>query len=69
MVGPVERISGQGFLLGLHCDGGAAAVRKALLADGILAGSSNDPAVVRLLPPLVLDDTHVDQLVAALKKI
>ena len=69
VVGPVQQISGQGFLLGLHCEGGAAAVRKALLAEGILAGSSNDPAVVRLLPPLVLDDTHVDQLVAALKKI
>jgi acetylornithine/succinyldiaminopimelate/putrescine aminotransferase len=68
-VGPVRHISGQGFLLGLHCDGDAASVRKALLTEGILAGPSNDPAVVRLLPPLVLDDTHVDQLIAALKKI
>lgn len=69
IVGPVTEISGAGFLLGLHCEGGALPVRKALLENGILTGSSNDSDVMRLLPPLVLGDEHVDQLVAALNSL
>jgi 4-aminobutyrate aminotransferase-like enzyme len=44
-------------------------VREELLKRGILTGSSNDPDVVRLLPPLVLEDRHVDQLAAALGEL
>jgi len=66
ITGPVTEISGCGFLLGLRCAGGAKPVRDALLAKGILVGSSNDPDVLRLLPPLVLGDEHVDELVAVL---
>ena len=67
--GPVTEISGAGFLLGLRCPGGAAPVRSKLLKAGILTGSSNDPEVMRLLPPLTLGHEHVDALVAALKNI
>ena len=35
----------------------------------ILAGDSSDPHVVRLLPPLIIEDDHVDQLVAALTEV
>jgi acetylornithine/N-succinyldiaminopimelate aminotransferase len=66
ITGPVSEISGKGFLLGLRCPGGALPVRKALLKKGILTGSSNDTEVMRLLPPLVLGDEHVDELVVAL---
>ena len=69
VTGPVNRVSGWGFLLGLHCAGGAAPVRAELLDAGILTGSSNDPDVMRLLPPLTLADEHVDALVAALANI
>lgn len=69
VVGPVQQISGEGFLLGLRCAGGAAPVRNKLLSAGILTGSSNDANVMRLLPPLTLEDKHVDALVAALKSI
>ncbi|MBT8423233.1 MAG: aminotransferase class III-fold pyridoxal phosphate-dependent enzyme [Gammaproteobacteria bacterium] len=69
MTGPVTAISGSGFLLGLRCAGGAAPVRSKLLEAGILTGSSNDPDVMRLLPPLTLGHEHVDALVAALKNI
>jgi len=68
-IGPVTEISGEGFLLGLHCAGGAKDVREKLLAAGIVTGSSNDPDVMRLLPPLILQHKHVDQLVSALKAI
>jgi acetylornithine/N-succinyldiaminopimelate aminotransferase len=69
LTGPVSKISGKGFLIGLHCAGGAKPVSNALLAKGILVGSSNDPNVVRLLPPLVLNDDHVDELVAVLGEL
>jgi acetylornithine/succinyldiaminopimelate/putrescine aminotransferase len=68
-VGPVESIQGQGFLLGLRTRPKAAAVRDALLARDILAGTSADPHVLRLLPPLILSTEHVEHLAAALKEL
>ena len=68
-VGPVTGIQGRGFLLGLRCSRPAREVRDALLEQNILAGTSGDPAVLRLLPPLVLEPAHVDRLVAALQEI
>jgi acetylornithine/N-succinyldiaminopimelate aminotransferase len=69
LTGPISKITGKGFLLGLHCETGAGPVRDALLNQGILTGSSGDPNVLRLLPPLILEDKHVDELVAALAKL
>jgi acetylornithine/N-succinyldiaminopimelate aminotransferase len=68
-VGPVESIRGHGFLLGLRTRPKAAAVRDALLARDILAGTSADPHVLRLLPPLVLRVEHVQRLAAALEEL
>lgn len=67
ITGPVRAIQGRGFLLGLVCDCPAAEVRDALLAGGILAGTSADPAVLRLLPPLVLASADVRRLREALE--
>jgi acetylornithine/succinyldiaminopimelate/putrescine aminotransferase len=64
--GPVESVQGLGFLLGLKTRVPAKGVLVALRERGILAGGANDPNVVRLLPPLILEDAHVDQLVSAL---
>lgn len=69
VVGPVQRIQGRGFLLGLVCSRPAKEVRNALLERGIFSGTSTDPAALRLMPPLVLEDGHVDALVAALSDI
>ena len=66
IVGPVHGIQGAGFLLGLKTTPRAAAVRDALLAKNILAGTSADPHVLRLLPPLILEKQHIDDLAAAL---
>lgn len=68
-IGPVERVQGRGFLLGLRCRVPARDVQAALLARDILVGTSADPHVVRLLPPLILEAHHVDTLVAALDDI
>ena len=69
VVGPVTAVQGAGFLLGLRTTRPAKAVLADLRARSILAGGSADPHVVRLLPPLVLTDEHVDRLVAALEAI
>lgn len=69
VVGPVQRIQGKGFLLGLVCDRPAKEVRNALLERDILAGTSGDPSVLRLLPPLVLETAHVHRLADALASI
>jgi len=67
VTGPVEAVQGMGFLLGLRTRPAAKAVLGGLRARGILAGGSRDPHVVRLLPPLILEDAHVDRLIEALK--
>ncbi len=68
-VGPVESIQGAGFLIGLRCRRPAAAVRDELLKRNILVGTSADPSVVRLLPPLILEEEHVEALSKALEKV
>jgi acetylornithine/succinyldiaminopimelate/putrescine aminotransferase len=67
--GPVEAIQGAGFLLGLRVRRRAAEVRDALLERDILTGTSADPMVLRLLPPLILEREHVETLAAALGDI
>lgn len=68
-VGPVESIQGRGFLLGLKTKPKAAAVRDALLARDILVGTSADPNMLRLLPPLILSTEHVQRLAKALEEL
>jgi acetylornithine/N-succinyldiaminopimelate aminotransferase len=69
LTGPVESIQGRGFLLGLKTRAKAAAVRDALLARDILVGTSADPHMLRLLPPLILATEHVQLLAAALEEL
>jgi acetylornithine/succinyldiaminopimelate/putrescine aminotransferase len=68
-VGPVESIQGLGFLLGLKTRPKAAAVRDALLARDILVGTSADPHMLRLLPPLILSQDHVQRLAETLEDL
>jgi acetylornithine/succinyldiaminopimelate/putrescine aminotransferase len=68
-VGPVTGVQGAGFLLGLRTTRPAREVVDELLDHGILAGTSGDPNVVRLLPPLVLEASHVETLAQALGEI
>jgi acetylornithine/succinyldiaminopimelate/putrescine aminotransferase len=66
-VGPVESIQGLGLLVGLRVSKPAREVLAALRERSILAGGSHDPNVIRLMPPLIVEEQHVDALVAALK--
>ncbi len=67
--GPVTGIQGRGFLLGLQCTRPAATIRNALLGHDILTGTSADPQILRLLPPLVLEPAHVEKLAVALTEV
>lgn len=69
VVGPVHAVQGRGLLLGLRTRPPARDVRDALLERDIIAGTSGDPHVLRLLPPLTLGETEVDRLAQALKEI
>ncbi len=68
-VGPVTAIQGAGFLLGLVCSRPAKEIQAELLKHDILAGTSADPRVLRLLPPFILESNHVARLAAALAEI
>ncbi|HEV8581061.1 MAG TPA: aminotransferase class III-fold pyridoxal phosphate-dependent enzyme [Thermoanaerobaculia bacterium] len=68
-VGPVTGAQGDGFLLGLRTSRPARGIVDELLEKGILAGTSGDPHVVRLLPPLILEESHVASLAKALAEI
>jgi len=68
-VGPVTGVGGRGLLVGLRTSRPAKTVQAELLARGFLVGTSGDPHVVRLLPPLVVSAAHVDALAAALAEL
>lgn len=62
LVGPVTGHQGAGFLTGLRTTRPAKAIQAELLECGILAGTSADPHVLRLLPAFILEEEHVDML-------
>jgi acetylornithine aminotransferase/acetylornithine/N-succinyldiaminopimelate aminotransferase len=63
----VAAVRGRGFLLGLEFRDKAAPIHKALLERKIISGTSSDPNVLRLLPPLCLQSAEVDAFVSELK--
>jgi acetylornithine/N-succinyldiaminopimelate aminotransferase len=63
----VVAINGRGFLLGLEFAEKSAPIHKALLERKIITGTSSDPRVLRLLPPLCLKIEEVDLFVDALQ--
>jgi acetylornithine aminotransferase/acetylornithine/N-succinyldiaminopimelate aminotransferase len=64
----VVNVHGQGFLLGLEFADKAKAIHEALLEHKIITGTSSDPRVVRLLPPLCLGKEEVDLFIEELIK-
>src|SRR5437763_2283556 len=65
----VVNVHGRGFLLGLEFADSAKKVHEALLTQKIITGTSSDPKILRLLPPLCLQKEEVDLLVDALRKV
>jgi acetylornithine aminotransferase/acetylornithine/N-succinyldiaminopimelate aminotransferase len=65
----VITVRGRGFLLGLEFNEKAAPIHQGLLARKIITGTSSEPNVLRLLPPLCLQTTEVDLFVKELKRV
>jgi acetylornithine aminotransferase/acetylornithine/N-succinyldiaminopimelate aminotransferase len=62
----VVAVHGRGFLLGIEFEEKAAAIHQKLLERKIITGTSSNPKVLRLLPPLCLREAEVDLFVSAL---
>lgn len=67
-VSQIVSVRGLGFLLGIEFHERAAPIHQALLERNIITGTSNDPNVLRLLPPLCLNAQDVDLFVDELNK-
>ncbi|CAI8176333.1 MAG: Acetylornithine aminotransferase [Formosa sp. Hel1_33_131] len=63
----LKQLKGRGLMLGLEFDFPVAALRKKLLFDHFLfTGSSKNPNLIRILPPLTIQEKHIDLFFNAL---
>ncbi len=62
----VQQVRGEGLLLGLVIGPKAAALKTWLLEHGLLVGGSNDPEVLRIMPPLTVSAGAADALTTAI---
>jgi len=65
----VARVRGLGLLLGIEFKEKAAPIHQRLLERRIITGTSSDPNVLRLLPPLCLKIEEADLFIETLKEI
>jgi acetylornithine/succinyldiaminopimelate/putrescine aminotransferase len=64
-----RRVWGRGLLLGLDFGRPARALQQALFGRRILTGTSSDPEILRLMPPLTLSIQEADLLLAGLREV
>ncbi len=69
VLGPITGYQGAGLLVGLRTRRPAKEIQAELLECCILTGTSSDPHVLRLLPPFILQEEHVDLLRDALRDL
>lgn len=66
----IKRIKGLGLMLGIELDYPVKALRKQLLEDyQIMTGSSDNPNLLRILPPLCISDEELEPFVYALNEL
>ena len=68
-VGPVEAILGRGCLIGLRVRGDAKALHRRLMDRGFVTGTSANPQVLRLMPPINTPLDAVAELAAVVKEM
>ena len=61
----VHEVRGLGLMRGVELTSEAKPVVKQLLSDGVVANATAGN-VLRLLPPLIIDDTGIDHLITAI---
>ncbi len=59
----VQEVRGEGYLIGVKLQGLAANLQAELFKLGVIVGTSDDPTVLRLMPPLILGDEHIDYFI------
>lgn len=64
-----RKVWGRGLLLGLAFDRPAKELQQALFARRILTGTSSDPQVLRIMPPLTISVQEADLLLTGLRKV
>ncbi|MCH7871105.1 MAG: aminotransferase class III-fold pyridoxal phosphate-dependent enzyme [Planctomycetes bacterium] len=69
LVGPVREVIGCGCLIGLRMDGDVKPVQQRLLGRGFITGTSGDPHVLRLLPPINTPSEAIEELKNALEEM
>ncbi|WP_242134480.1 aspartate aminotransferase family protein [Aestuariivivens marinum] len=66
----VKQVKGRGLMLGLEFDFPIAELRKQLIfKHHIFTGSAKDPNILRILPPLTLQKSHIDAFFEALQTV
>jgi acetylornithine/N-succinyldiaminopimelate aminotransferase len=63
----LAEVRGAGLLLGLRCQVANTELLDAIRAEGLLAATAGDN-VLRLAPPLIIDESHVDEAVEILDR-
>tara|TARA_R110000868_G_scaffold29447_5_gene109558 strand:+ start:108 stop:1253 length:1146 start_codon:yes stop_codon:yes gene_type:complete len=65
----IKNIKGKGLMIGLEFDFEVGDLRKKLIYEHhIFTGGASNKKLIRILPPLTIKKTHVDQFFEALKK-
>ena len=67
--GPVEAVLGRGCLIGLRVRGDVKALHRRLMEGRFVTGTSADPQVLRLMPPINMPLEAVAELAAAIKDV
>ncbi|EKD92987.1 MAG: hypothetical protein ACD_28C00284G0004 [uncultured bacterium] len=63
----IEKVLGQGFLLGVQFKKSYPELAKNGLKNGLIVGESSDPSLIRLLPPLTTTKKEIDLFITLLK--
>jgi acetylornithine aminotransferase len=66
----IKEIKGQGLMLGLSFDYSVKEIRSKLVYEHkVFTGGSADPHLLRILPPLSINEGHIQKFISALKKV
>ena len=64
----IVAVHGKGGLIGIEFEEAVGPIHAKLLANNIITGTSSDPRVLRLLPPLCVNVSEIDMLVEVLSR-
>jgi len=64
--GIIKEVRGMGLMIGVEIDGDAKEIVRRCMRRGVLIGSAGE-RVIRFLPPLIINESHVDEAIKALE--